>query len=242
MDVRETRGLEHGVTSGKVPTHYLSDGEIYYLWFFIQGAIMDPFVRRQLRNSWGFCQRHTVGWLSVESAFHPDYLHGPSILLSDLIERAHNCLHRYKVPLILATGLKNKRPCFMCALGYNSKSAGYAREDIVELGSDVGHLVRFAVETKPYWQKYICPRCVPNTGGVLCRSHLIQELSHSRLSSIPHQQQFTDYILEQLALLGRSFQWEFRGSETTECQASLISAAGWLNGWTELMNFVDKRK
>lgn len=31
----------------------LSDGEVHFLWDFIQGGIMDPSTRRALRRSWG---------------------------------------------------------------------------------------------------------------------------------------------------------------------------------------------
>lgn len=39
----------------------LSGGEIHYLWWFIQGSIMNPDTRYKLRDSWGLCERHAWG-------------------------------------------------------------------------------------------------------------------------------------------------------------------------------------
>jgi hypothetical protein len=229
-----------------IPDHddngYLSNGEVHYLWYFMQGSIMDPYVRRQLRNSWGFCQRHMAGWLIIESAFHNNYLHGPSILLDDLIGRAQNCLSRYQVPMVAAVRLRNKKPCLMCSLGYNEKSTGYANADVMRRGLDMSYLRQFAHETGKYWRKFVCPQCVgdPKNEGTLCRTHLIQELSHNKYSSINKQETSINYLYEQLTFFSRSFRWEYRGTATTECKASLISAAGWLSGWTEFINLIDK--
>lgn len=229
-----------------IPDHdirgYLTNGEVHYLWYFMQGSIMDPYVRRHLRNSWGFCQRHMAGWLLVESAFHHNYFHGPSILLADLIGRAQNCFSRYQVPLVAAVRLRNKKPCFMCYLGFNAERKGSANADIMRQGNDVSYLRQFAHETEMYWRKSVCPRCVNNAGseGLLCRTHLIQELSHNKYSSIKNAATYIDYLYEQITFFSHSFRWEHRGSATTECKASLISVAGWLGGWAELINLIEK--
>jgi hypothetical protein len=221
---------------------YLSNGEVHYLWYFMQGSIMDPDVRRQLRNSWGFCQRHMAGWLIIESAFHNNYLHGPSILLDDLIGRAQKHLYRYQVPMVAAVRLRNKKPCLMCSLGYNKKSTGYANANIMRRGLDMSYLRQYAHETGIYWRKFVCPQCVgdPENEGILCRTHLIHELSQNKNSSINSQSASIDYLHEQLTFFSRSFRWEYRGTETSECKASLISVAGWLSGWTEFINLIDK--
>ena len=39
----------------------LSVGEIHYLYWYIQGSIMFPEIRRDLRKAWGFCERHAWG-------------------------------------------------------------------------------------------------------------------------------------------------------------------------------------
>jgi hypothetical protein len=66
----------------------LSDGEIYFLWWFIQGSIMSPMTRKRLWNGWGMCERHAWAFIAVEAAFRGDYLMGPAILYEDLMQRA----------------------------------------------------------------------------------------------------------------------------------------------------------
>src|SRR6266496_3870675 len=39
----------------------LSDGELNFLWWFIQGSIMNPETRFRLHRRWGMCQRHSLG-------------------------------------------------------------------------------------------------------------------------------------------------------------------------------------
>lgn len=67
----------------KTPTA-LSPGEVHFLWWFMQGSIMDPEMRRHLRLAWGMCDRHGVGALGAEAAFRHGYLHGPAILYAPL--------------------------------------------------------------------------------------------------------------------------------------------------------------
>ena len=55
--------------SSDVSRIQLSDGEIHYLYWFIQGSIMVPNIRRRLRRAWGFCERHAWGYILVEAAF-----------------------------------------------------------------------------------------------------------------------------------------------------------------------------
>jgi len=75
-------GSRHASPLRAVPTEawQLSDGEIHYLWWYMQGSIMDPGVRQRLRRAWGMCGRHAWGALAVETAFRPGFLHGPALL------------------------------------------------------------------------------------------------------------------------------------------------------------------
>ena len=223
---------------------YLSAGEVYWYWYFIQGSIMDPYTRRHLRDSWGFCQRHMAGWLLIESAFRHNFFHGPSILLNDLIDRARNCFSRYQVPFIVALRLRNKKICLGCDLGYDSETKGYASMEMLIRSRDISYLAQFADETELYWRKSVCPRCLGSSevDGMLCRIHLIQELLQNKYSSFNVLAAFINYLSEQLTLYSRSFRWECRGTETIECKASLISAAGWLSGWNELINLIENKR
>jgi hypothetical protein len=54
----------------------LSNGEINFLWWFIQGSIMSPSTRDRLWKTWGMCERHTWGFISVEAAFRQGYMMG----------------------------------------------------------------------------------------------------------------------------------------------------------------------
>jgi hypothetical protein len=206
---------------------------------------MDPFVRHELRNSWGFCQRHTVAWLIVESAFYHDYLHGPSILMSDLIERAKHCFPKHRmplVPLLVAMNLRNKKPCHMCSMGYTLNSTGgFADREILARGRNTQYIIDFASETAIYWRQFVCPVCANtfNKEGILCRPHLLREFSHNNYSYFITERDFISYLSGQIEFFSRSFRWEYHGTATAECKSALITAAGWLNGWTELINFVN---
>lgn len=221
---------------------YMSDGEIHYLWHFMLGSIMDPYIRSEVRKSWGFCQRHTIAWLIIEAAFHSSYMHGPSILLSDLTERALRCF-QYKLPTAVAMRLKNRKPCFICNLGYNLESIGYARQEILDRGRNTRWILEFARETEPFWRKNICPECSGSKpdGGVLCRNHLVQSIKNNGLSSLNRESDFLNLLSNQLNDFVRSFRWEYRDTETTESKASLITAACWLSGWTEFLDFYNSR-
>jgi len=65
-------------------TLFPSSGAIHYLWWYKQGSIMDPGVRKRLRNAWGFCERHAWVALLVESAsrlsFYDSALYIPSLI------------------------------------------------------------------------------------------------------------------------------------------------------------------
>jgi len=232
------------ITPAYHDTHeLLSDGEIYYLWYFMQGTIMNPFVRSQLRRSWGFCQRHYLAWLIVESSFHHNFMHGPSILMADLIELARNCLTRNRLPWLAAMHLRGRKDCFMCALGYNLQSKGYAMDKTLARGREVDYLLQFADETELYWRDFICPRCNDdknNVGGVLCRLHLVQEILHNGYTHISREREFIRYLAEQIKLFARSFRWEFRSTETDESRAALILATGWTGGWVEFIRFYNR--
>jgi hypothetical protein len=229
--------------SGDTGSHdYLSTAEVYFLWYFMQGSIMYPETRHQLVKSWGFCQRHMLGWLLIESAFYHHYFHGPSILLADLIERANDCFQFYGIPSLLALRLRSRGNCMMCSLGYNLNTEGYITADVLTKSKDISYLLEFARETEAYWSKSVCHKCTGGKEGegILCRHHMMEELMHGQHSTLDRQALFIKYLNEQISFFAGTFQWENRGTETVECKAALISAAGWLKGWTEFINFYHK--
>ena len=132
----------------------------------------------------------------------------------------------------------------MCDMGYTLNSSGrYAMVEVLTRGRNTQHILDFAGETVVYWRKFVCPQCTGNQDmeGILCRPHLLQELFHNKYSSFLEEKDFLSYLTAQVEFFSRSFRWEYHGTETAECKAALITAAGWLNGWTELVNFIDNR-
>jgi len=215
----------------------LSEGEIHYLWHFMQGSIMAPDVRRRLRLAWGMCQRHAWGWLTMECSARESWLHGPAILYEDLMERAQIILAKTRGPTALRRGFSSKGPCLMCDMGYGPQSSGYPNRKALKQGRSLVNLQSFSVETKPYWRAYVCGPCLGRQDqGTLCRLHLLGALTHGRSADadVAAQRRLIEYLAEQLAAYAQSFRWEWHDTETTENKAALITAIGWCSGWVGL--------
>lgn len=211
----------------------LSDGEVHFLWWFIQGSIMNPGTRWRLRRAWGLCARHAWGALAVEAAFREDYLHGPAILYEDLIERARSAfmLRGALQARRLGRRLRATGPCMMCEMGLDAASAGIAREELLVQGRDSTQLRAFAEATKPYWSKAVCGRCVKEGSYSLCRIHLLEAATHGFVANLDDHRSRVQDILGHLRIYRQSFVWGYHGTETDEDRAALISAVGWCSGW-----------
>jgi hypothetical protein len=125
----------------------------------------------------------------------------------------------------------------MCGMDYGPESIGYPNRKALKEGRDLTNLRSFALETKPYWQQYVCGLCLGQEGqGVLCRPHLLSMLSHGRSTEggVEAQKRLVEYLAEQLAAYSRSFRWGWHDTETTENKAALITAIGWCSGWVGL--------
>lgn len=173
----------------KTPTA-LSPGEVHFLWWFMQGSIMDPEMRRDLRLAWGMCDRHGVGALGAEAAFRHGYLHGPAILYEDLMERAAQALALCG-PLArarLARRLRSRAGCRMCELGYGPHSASFIARDRVEQGRNLSPLRAFLSQSRAHWMSTVCGRCSRSAAKVCCRLHLLEALrSDPSLDLDPHR-------------------------------------------------------
>lgn len=95
-----------------------TDGEINFLWSFIQGSIMIPETRNALLRSYGFCERHAWIHIGVEMSFRDQYLLGSTILYGQLIEKS---LRAISVPqrVGLHSVIRQLRAtgrCLLCAL------------------------------------------------------------------------------------------------------------------------------
>jgi hypothetical protein len=222
----------------KGPESQLSDGEIHYLYWFIQGSIMDPDIRQRLRRAWGFCERHAWGYILVEAAFYRGYMHGASLLYEDLLTPALSAFH-LKGPFKcwrFQKSLLPKGPCPMCEMGFGPHSKGIVRPELIERGRDITELGALARKTETYWEKTICGRCARDGSGQRCRRHLIEDVSSGWSDTLSAHAALVEYIFYHLSRYHRSFRLEFQGTETEEDMAALISAVGWCSGWESFLS------
>jgi hypothetical protein len=212
----------------------LSEGEIHYLWWYVQGSIMEPDVRRRLRLGWGMCGRHAWGALAAEAAFRHNYFHGPAILYQDLMERA---LRAFEVAgpwpeRRLARRLRTAGPCLMCDMGLHGRSRGAAKPELVERGRDLSMIRRFAAQAREFWFPNVCGPCAGESAPARCRLHLLEEIRGGTVGDLALQRALVSTILERITVYARSYRWEYRGTETDRDRSALLSAVGWCSGWT----------
>lgn len=223
---------------------HLSDGEIHYLWWFIQGSIMEPDVRWRLRRAWGMCERHAWGALMAEAAFRHDFLHGPALLYEDLMERAVRAFRLAGPcrPRRIARRLRATGPCLMCEMGLGRGSpAGPTRPGLLERGRDPGGLRAFTGATSAYWPETVCGRCFGARSNIRCRPHLLEDIGRGDVCDLTEQRGLVERTLRHLAAYSRSFRWECRNSESEEDRAALIIAVGWCSGWRPLIRLAGSR-
>ena len=219
----------------------LSSGEVNFLFWFMQGSIMDVEVRWALRKSWGLCPRHTAAWLMVEAAFRDDYLHGPAVLFDDLMERACAAfdVRGPGTGLRLARRLRPRAACHLCAMGVNEKSQGFIPGDRLVTGRDPTAWRRFAEESRDFWSTEVCGPCSGSASAKRCRAHLCADLTHGRGPDIDACRQDVLRIARHMSVYHNSFSWDFKDIDGVEDRAALISAAGWCSGWQGLLALLD---
>lgn len=220
-----------------------SDGEVHYVWsFLLWGSVMDPGVRRQLRQGWGLCERHAWTLLSVEAAFRPHFPHASTLVYQDLMSRARQAfllMGPWKAERV-RHALRERAPCIMCSIGYGPESHGTAPPGVLEQGRDATSLHRFAEATRPWWEPTVCGVCSGSGKPTRCRRHLRQELRvgvGARRVDSPGR--LVEYLSEHITRFARSFRWELRDTDTDEDRAALISAVGWCSGWRPLLSIVE---
>jgi len=214
----------------------ITDGEVNYLWSFIQGGIMEASVWQRLIRSWGFCERHAWVTLSVEMAFRRSYLLGPTILYHSLVAFGLEALRSAFLGdhHAAASRLKTRGLCLVCEM--NISSGGARRRSQLDTGKKSENLRTFASGLESFWQQHTCPRCVPVSGGdLLCRRHLIDEIFRGVVIDWGAYCPVLTSVAERISRYEQSFTWEHRGIAVTEDQASLLVAAGWCSGWQPLL-------
>ncbi len=216
-----------------------SDGEVHFLWWFIQGSIMVPDTRWRLRRAWGLCDRHAWGALLGEAAYRHGYLHGPTKLYEDLMERAQRALE-VAGPMAArraARRLRETEPCLMCELDLQQADGGAARADLLAQGRDPRWLRDLAERTGGSWEPAACGTCLGWSSAVRCRLHFRREALAGR-ADLGGQRALVDTIVAHLRIYSRSFVWGHRDTETDADRAALISAVGWCSGWRGLQALV----
>jgi hypothetical protein len=210
---------------------------VHFVWWFIQGGIMEPETRARLRRAWGFCERHAWGALLAEAAFRQGFLHGPAILYEDLMARAAG---RFPTGGLwparrLVHRLRSTGPCLMCDAGFRKGSPGTARPELVRAGQDPAALRAIAAATEQYWRPTVCGECLGVPARARCRPHLVDDAAGRRRPDAEEHRDLVETLTAHLAAYARSFIWEFRGTETRHDRAALISAVGWCSGWRGLL-------
>jgi len=218
----------------------ITDGEIHFLWWFIQGSIMTPETRNALLRGFGFCERHAWVNLSVEMAFRKRHFLGSVILYRALVEKAVQAIQARKrrglrSPL---NRLQAAGPCFLCALNIGHAGAGAAPPARLERGRDSSGLRSFAARLAPLWLPQVCTDCANEAGTpARCRPHLLAALK----SDNPIDLSRVGPTLQELAVrLGR-YEKSFvagEGQPSDQDRAALIAAVGWCSGWRPLLGLL----
>ena len=220
-----------------------SDGEIHFLWYFIQGSIMVPETRWHLRFNWGMCERHSFAFAAVEAAFRHGFLFGQAVLYHDLMERVA-AVFQSPVPLpgvAVAFQLREKEPCFMCKMGYDLKSRISVPFEGLAEGRNLDPIRTFARKTEPYWRKYICGACAGNNAAPRCRKHLQSDLIKNK-GDLQTQRALVLDLYTYITHYERSFHWEYKKTDTIEDRAALIGSIGWLTGWKPWLLLMDENR
>ena len=224
----------------------LSDGEVDFLWWFIQGSIMDAGVRARLYDHWGMCARHALAFLVVEAAFRPHLLHGSTILYTELMRRAARVLgasplYRLAPDALVRHRLRSSGPCHMCGLGYGPNSAGNAPPERLAKGRELANARAFAADNRHGWLPLVCGQCAGTDSPVRCRPHLIHELEHDGSVSMQLHRDTVDSIAMHLAKFEHAFRWDSRGTDTDMDRGALVAAIGWCSGWHDILASFDRR-
>jgi hypothetical protein len=119
----------------------------------------------------------------------------------------------------------------MCELRLARRSRAAARAELIEAGRDPGQFESFAAETRRFWWKTVCGRCVGNGSPARCRPHLVEEISMGAVRDLAEHRALVKYIFDHHRVYKQSFVWGYHGTDTKEDRAALISAVGWCSGW-----------
>jgi hypothetical protein len=243
------RGLDHfqGKLAGRDGDGFLAitEGEVNFLWSFIQGSLMNIDTWSRLLDGYGFCQRHAWVHLSVEMTFREQYLLGPTILYAALIEKA---LHAVSItPRVTRYFLEQKLragdACLLCALSITNSSPGASPRLRLCQGRDTRPLRTFASGLGRFWSDHVCDVCKNEDRNKsraelrLCRRHLLAEMRARRPVDLSFQQRMLHDLHDRVIRYQESFSAE-RPNASEQDRAALIAAVGWCSGWRPLLDLL----
>lgn len=237
-----SRPISHGAyaAAGNLETLSATDGEISFLWSFIQGSLMIPETWKALLRGYGFCERHAWLHISVEMSFREEYLLGPTILYGALMEKSAHAVGAPRaigLPAVIG-GLRAAAPCFLCRLSVKDPPRGAFPLARREQGRNSAQLLNFAGRLQPLWGRSLCPECagqrIEGAAPNRCRRHLLAAAKTGATIDIVEQRTLLQNLRHHLARYQRSF-LVGGTSAGEEDRAALIAAIGWCSGWRPLL-------
>jgi hypothetical protein len=209
-----------------------SAAEVKQLWSFLDGAIMDPYIRRQLWRSWGLCPRHAWGYAITEVEARGGRPFSTSILYEDLLARAASLIGAPALPWRLVRArLRTRGVCFTC--DYAALARSFLDTGLGDVQAKVNRRLRTAAlltASRPTWRRQACPTCLGGEGPV-CRPHLLAGVrppgGRHRLANALRS------LRQRLHLLVRSMTWQGPVVGPAE-EASWVEALAWFGGWQSL--------
>lgn len=224
--------VDHGADgspSGGDGALELTEAEVAQLWWFSDGAIMNPQTRRQLWRNWGLCDRHTWAYFVIECELRWQPL-GTAVLYQDLLDRAIAAWPARWAPAAVRRRTFGRRfgagsvSCPTCEYAAHTRRApGFAAQHRRANRSERSRA--FVTDCRSTWQRWMCPWCVPTGSGVPCRVHLAA--GHPPPDHTDHGALLA--LQDPLRRCVRSM--THGGQPRPETNAALVGVLGWFAGW-----------
>lgn len=233
VDAREPRDLA------------ITDGEVNFLWSFIQGSIMIPETWNALLRANGFCERHAWVHLSVEMSFRKQHFLGPVILYRGLIDKSLQAVQTRQSGSLRSPmrRLRSAGPCFLCALDINDAAVGASSRARLDRGHNSSGLCTCAGDLAPLWRSSVCAICASEACEInapyRCRRHLLADMTMRKPIDLLWQRNTLRELSECLARYEKSFV-AGAAKASDQDRAALISAIGWCSGWRPLLALLNQ--
>ncbi len=220
--------------------HPLGSREIAHFWSVGAGQLDSLGVRAGLWQSWGWCGRHTLGFLAVEAAVERGWLFQAAVLYDELMQHAaralapHWLFERARIEVALEGS-----GCPACEAGLTRAQTPEGHDaDLVDAGGSLEPLRAFASETRPWWMPWVCGACAGSGAAPACRPHLRAALRSGADVDLPAQRALVGEVARHAEAFAASFSWGRQGSATPADRAGLIGAAGWCAGWRAILEWL----